>query len=72
MAPKSLIHLIPPPVDDAQPPMKNKQKMIILEKVGQESKSFVMYPVVEMIETTWKNAFNIILPKSLKELKKKL
>ena len=41
-APKNLTHLIPPPVEEAQPPIKNKTKIIIFEKVGQASKSSVI------------------------------
>src|SRR5699024_8701772 len=51
---KILIFLIPPAVEPAHPPTNIKENNISLLKVGHWSKSTVEYPVVVIIEPTWK------------------
>ena len=43
----------PPPVDPAQPPMKDKISSITGKKWGQSAKSWVVNPVVVAMETVW-------------------
>ena len=53
---KILVTLIPPLVEDEQPPIIIKIISISLLNVGHRLKSSLEYPVVVIIEATWKNA----------------
>ena len=48
---------IPPPVLPAQAPIKIRMTKIVLLVCGQRLKSVVAYPVLEIMEATWKDAF---------------
>ena len=49
--------LIPPPVLPAQAPINISITSSVLEICGQTLKSVVPYPVVVIMEPTWKNAW---------------
>ena len=55
-------HLEAACVEPAQPPINISATRIALEKVGQVLKSTVAYPVVVMMEDTWKNAWRRLVP----------
>ena len=52
--------LMPPPVEPAQAPTTIRHSRMVLEKLGQRSKSVVAKPVVVMILATWKEACRMV------------
>ncbi|CSQ71614.1 Uncharacterised protein [Shigella sonnei] len=55
----------PPPVDPAQPPIKAEHKSSTGKKSGQRAMLSVVNPAVVAIDTTWKNAWLIVISAEL-------